>query len=136
MSTTLGWVNRWVLNAVFAWVPQWFVLTLNTGSISRRLWFTMAFIGVILSGIVVPVIEEMYFRGFLLPRLSHLGLMAVVWNAALMALYHLWTPWLAVTRFVMLLPMVYAVQRNKSIAIGITVHCVANTLDIAASFLA
>jgi len=86
----------------------------------------------------VPVIEEMYFRGFLLPRLSRLGLMAVVLNAALMALYPLWTwtPWLAVTRFVMLLPMVYAVQRNKSIVIGIAIHCVANTLDIAASFLA
>jgi uncharacterized protein len=59
----------------------------------------------------------------------------VVWNSTLMALYHLWTPWLAVTRFVMLVPMVYAVQRNKSITIGIAVHSIANTLDIATSFL-
>jgi uncharacterized protein len=62
--------------------------------------------------------------------------MAIICNAVLMALYHLWTPWLVVTRSVMLLPMVYAVQRNKSFAIGIAVHCVGNTLDIAASFLA
>ncbi|MFD1537220.1 CPBP family glutamic-type intramembrane protease [Nonomuraea guangzhouensis] len=35
-----------------------------------------------LTGLAFPIIEELYFRGFLLPRLSRLGRWAPVVNAA------------------------------------------------------
>jgi membrane protease YdiL (CAAX protease family) len=46
-------------------------------------------LGLVLSGVVAPVVEEMYFRGYLLPRLSRLGRWAPVLNVTLFALYHL-----------------------------------------------
>jgi membrane protease YdiL (CAAX protease family) len=44
------------------------------------------------------VVEEMYFRGYLLPRISRLGAWAPLVNTVLFSLYHLFTPWLNVGR--------------------------------------
>ena len=46
----------------------------------------------------------------------------------LFALYHVWTPWLGVTRLVYFLPTVYAVWRQRNIMLAIWVHCLGNTL--------
>jgi hypothetical protein len=40
-------------------------------------------------------VEEYYFRGYLLPRLSRFGSLAPVINVALFSLYHFFTPWQA-----------------------------------------
>lgn len=41
-----------------------------------------------LSGFVAPIVEELYFRGFLLPRMEHWGWAAPVVNSFLFAVYH------------------------------------------------
>ncbi len=89
-----------------------------------------------LSGFVAPLVEEQYFRGFLLPRISRFGIWSVVLNSLLFTLYHTWTPWLGFTRFLMLLPMVYAVWRLRSIRIGIWIHVLLNTIDVSLAIAA
>jgi membrane protease YdiL (CAAX protease family) len=76
------------------------------------------------------VAEELYFRGYLLPRVSRLGRWAPVFNVVLFALYHLWTPWQAVTRIVFILPAVYVVWRERNIYVGIWAHCIGNTVGL------
>jgi uncharacterized protein len=49
--------------------------------------------------------EELYFRGYLLPRLYRFGIWAPLINISLFSLYHYWTPWGVLSRIVMLLPM-------------------------------
>jgi uncharacterized protein len=72
--------------------------------------------------ILGPLVEELYFRGYLLPRLHRFGIWAPLINVSLFATYHLWKPWDVLTLIVILLPMGYAVWRTRDIRIGIAVH--------------
>jgi hypothetical protein len=75
-----------------------------------------------LTGLSFPVIEELYFRGFLLPRLSWLGRWAPVVNSALFSLYHLWSPWVFLSRLVFMLPGIWLVWRTKDLRVSIGMH--------------
>jgi membrane protease YdiL (CAAX protease family) len=55
----------------------------------------------------IPIVEELYFRGYLLPRLSYLGGWAIMVNSLLFALYHFTTPWALVSRTLITLPLAY-----------------------------
>lgn len=82
------------------------------------------------SVVLAPLVEETYFRGFLLPRMPDMfGRTAPVVHAALFASYHLWTPWLAPVRFIAILPLVVVVRRTGSIRIGMAAHMALNAVD-------
>ena len=81
-------------------------------------------------GIAGPVVEEMYFRGYLLPRISRLGAWAPLVNTVLFSLYHFFTPWLNVGRIIGLLPMVYAAWWKKSIYVSMAVHVLGNAIPM------
>lgn len=84
---------------------------------------------IVFGSLVAPVVEEMYFRGFLLPRLSRFKGWAPVINSGLFAIYHFWTPWRTVSRAIFFLPVAYVVQRKKNIYLGMAVHVMANSTD-------
>ena len=75
-----------------------------------------------LTGLTLPIIEELYFRGFLLPRLSQLGRWAPLFNSALFSLYHFWSPWIVLSRVLYLLPGIWLVQRKKDLRLTIGMH--------------
>ena len=75
------------------------------------------------------MVEELYFRGYLLPRMPLSDTLAPVLHSALFALYHIWTPWMVVSRTIGVLPLIYVVRSKRNIYVGITAHCLANTLD-------
>jgi membrane protease YdiL (CAAX protease family) len=83
-------------------------------------------IGVILSGFVAPIIEELYFRGFLLPRMEHWGWMAPVVNSLLFGIYHFYFPGNVPGIFVAWLPISYVVMRTQNWRIGAIAHCLIN----------
>jgi membrane protease YdiL (CAAX protease family) len=72
------------------------------------------------------VVEELYFRGYLLPRLARYGWWAPAINTVLFSLYHFFTPWQNLTRILALLPMVYAVWGRRDIRIGLGAHVMLN----------
>jgi hypothetical protein len=82
----------------------------------------------IFNGFVGPVIEELYFRGHLLPAIDRLGIWAPVLNTVLFSVYHLWTPWQNPGRIIALLPWVYTVWRTRSIYLSIIVHVAVNNI--------
>lgn len=84
--------------------------------------------GLAITTVTAPVVEELYFRGFLLPRLEHLGRWAPVVNTALFALYHAWSPWQIITRIVATLPLYYATWRTRAIWLAIIVHVALNLI--------
>jgi membrane protease YdiL (CAAX protease family) len=86
--------------------------------------------GLVVNGIAGPVVEEMYFRGYLLPRISRLGAWAPLVNTVLFSLYHLFTPWLNVGRIIAWAPMVYAAWWKKSIYAGMVVHILGNAIPM------
>jgi uncharacterized protein len=117
-----------LLQPYFDWLPP--TLTQVTGNLTgyaRGFWVATALVGLAFNGFIGPIVEEMYFRGFLLPRMERLKGWAPAANAVLFSLYHFFTPWENLTRIVALLPMVYAVRLNRSIWISMLAHSLLNT---------
>ncbi len=83
-----------------------------------------------LNGILGPVTEELYFRGFLLPRIPASRAWAPLINVLLFSLYHFFSPWANVTRIVALIPLVYAVAWKRNIYLSMITHCLLNTLGM------
>jgi membrane protease YdiL (CAAX protease family) len=83
---------------------------------------------VAINGILGPVVEELYFRGHLLPRIDRFGRGAPVLNAVLFSLYHLWTPWQNIGRILGLLPWIYTVWRKRSVALSLAIHISVNCI--------
>jgi membrane protease YdiL (CAAX protease family) len=118
-----------VASAWFGWLPDWFFVfdAEQFASMSEPvLWLTAAS-GLILNGILFPYVEELYFRGYLLPRIERFGKWAPGISASLFSLYHFWTPWQFFSRIVWALPWVYTAWKKRSISLIIITHCLANT---------
>jgi membrane protease YdiL (CAAX protease family) len=96
--------------------------------------FLIAAIAQILtSGVIAPIVEELYFRGHLLPRLGKFGLWAPMIGATLFSFQHVWTPLEDPGRIIAWLPVVYLVWRKRSIYPGIVFHLVTNMTAVLAT---
>jgi membrane protease YdiL (CAAX protease family) len=111
----------------FYWLPDWFF----GGSLSQyslpTLLVTFVFL-LLTTGIAAPIVEELYFRGYLLPRISRLKGWAPLLNIVLFSLYHFFTPWQFITRIVALLPLGYIVWWKRNIYVGMIQHVLLNTI--------
>jgi uncharacterized protein len=114
---------------VFGWVPDWFDLgrgAESAGQTDRAQLVGTWLAGLIVGSLLVPVTEELYFRGFLLPRLESLGWLAPVVSTVLFAVYHFAQPWLIPTRILATFPLFWMVWRTRSVYLGIAVHVALN----------
>lgn len=114
---------------VFGWLPaSWDVADylLRPSAYSRGWRVATWVLGLVATTVLFPAIEELYFRGFLLPRLRGGAAGAVLANAALFACYHFFTPWQVVARFVALVPFVWFIWWKKDVRIGIIAHVALN----------
>jgi membrane protease YdiL (CAAX protease family) len=124
-------VDKFFIDHFFTWVPDWFFFSGPASQLhqySHSALLMTAIVGLVFDGIVGPVVEELYFRGHLLPRLSRLKGWAPLWNILLFSLYHFFTPWQNVVRILAITPMIYTVWWKKNIYIGMIVHCGANLI--------
>jgi uncharacterized protein len=108
----------------------------ETGSYPTSILLTTSIFRIICSGIIAPIAEELYFRGFLLPRLDRLGLWAPLLNVVLFAFQHLWTPLGNPGRVLALFPLVYVAWRKRNIYVGIIVHLLLNLMAVSLPLLA
>jgi membrane protease YdiL (CAAX protease family) len=124
---------------LFAWMPAWSLpsqLAASMESIPGSKVGPVFAAAFALNGIAGPVVEELYFRGYLLPRVARLGTAwAVVWNVVLFSLYHFFSPWGNLTRILALLPIVYMAARKRNIYVSMLAHCSINTLGMIASLI-
>ena len=117
--------------AIFNWVPDWFRVSLDHfDNASRGMIRLTVMLGIVFNGLLVPFVEELYFRGFLLPRMNLFGKLAPLASTVLFSMYHLFSPWETITRILGDSPYVYAVWHKKNIWIGICAHCGMNTLSM------
>lgn len=98
-------------------------------------FFVILAVRFLIDGIANPIVEEMYFRGYLLPRISRLGLWAPLLNAMLFSLAHYWQPASIPQIFLLVLPLYYLVWWKRNIYISIAVHCTANLIGVIATFI-
>lgn len=129
-SVLLAPVDAFLYERLFSWIP--FERTAGGSGFlagySRASVIVTLAVSLLFTGIILPAIEEVYFRGFLLPRMSCLGGWAPVLNAVLFSMYHLWTPWQFFSRVGFFLPTVWVTWRKQDLRVSILVHCLSNTL--------
>lgn len=137
-SVVLAPVDAIIYRLLFSWIP--FENTGGAGGFvagyERSTVIVTLAVSLILTGITLPAIEELYFRGFLLPRLSRFGRWSPVVNIGLFSLYHFWTPWQFVSRIGFFLPTVWVTWRKQDLRVSLWVHCLSNTLVQALTLLA
>jgi uncharacterized protein len=122
-----------VIDSLFGWLPDWFVRPIDpdrVGDYSREVWLITLAAYFVLNGFAGPIVEELYFRGYLLPRMEWMGRWAPLVNVSLFSLYHFWSPWQILGRILGFGPTVYAVHWKENVYLGMVVHCTLNTLGI------
>jgi CAAX protease family protein len=115
---------------LFGWWPDWLRLDGLAGDLAttdRTVLWTIVVLSIVLN-VVVPWVEELYFRGYLLPRMGRGGRWAPVLSAALFSLYHVWLPWEFFSRFAALLPAIYMVWWKRDLRVSIWVHVLLNSV--------
>jgi membrane protease YdiL (CAAX protease family) len=125
MSPIYQYVETHLAIFLPSWATQEALIRGLTGVSQTQLSITLG-LGVILSGFLAPIIEELYFRGFLLPRMEHWGWVASVINSLLFGIYHFYFPGNVLGIFVTWLPISYVVMRTRNWRIGAAVHSLIN----------
>lgn len=115
---------------MLTWLPEWFeIRDISALAVFPKSTLTITFgLFLLLNGIAAPIVEEMYFRGYLMPRLSRFGRWTPVIETALFTLYHFWQPYYWITQFFFILPVVVAVYWKKNVKLGLIVHMLLNTI--------
>lgn len=122
-----------IVRDYFAWVPVWLTFSISPDVMtqySHSAVVTTVIAGFLLNGLAGPLVEELYFRGYLLPRIPASSKWAPLINMVLFSLYHFFSPWQNVTRILVFIPMVYAVAWKRNIYLSMVTHCTVNILGM------
>lgn len=126
-------IDTFFIDNFFAWIPEWYFFADFSEGLSQysssAITVTIV-LALVLNGVAGPVVEELYFRGYLLPRISRYGWWAPVLNAVLFSIYHFFSPWQNLIRILALLPMTFIAQWKKNIFIGMWQHVLLNTIGV------
>src|SRR5262245_51216895 len=95
---------------VFQWLPN-YLLPEGEPAIPPRRWLVLLalLLQLAVDGVAAPVVEELYFRGVLLPRLEKFGVMGPALNTLLFSVQHFWQPFNWPLIFLINLPLAYVV---------------------------
>ena len=116
---------------LFSWLPPWFFagdIMKDLAAYSPEVLRATFLLGFVIGGFVGPIVEELYFRGYLLPKMDRLGRWAPAVHAVLFSLYHFWTPWQNVSRIALMIPLTYVVWWKRNIYIGMIAHIALNAI--------
>jgi membrane protease YdiL (CAAX protease family) len=113
--------------AMAPWLPDWHYLK-DLGRHPPEALIALFAVAIFADGIVGPVAEELYFRGYLLPRMQHLRAWAPLLNGALFALYHFWQPMNYPSLLVASLVLAGLGWWRRDYRVPLLVHCAMNSL--------
>jgi membrane protease YdiL (CAAX protease family) len=119
-------VEDFLMKSVFFWLPEWFITSDNGYPRSILIVMVVAY-GI--ANISAAIVEELYFRGYLMPRLSRLKGWAPLINTVLFALQHFLSPWQQLSIILGILPQAYVVCKKRNIYLGILAHSLLNLLS-------
>jgi membrane protease YdiL (CAAX protease family) len=131
--TLLAWtalLEDWVIDRLPSWVPdsilEFAQMNVDGDLPSAGVIAALLVIAFVFNGLVGPMTEELYFRGYLLPRIDRYGRWAPVLNTLLFSIYHVWTPWRWPQIAVGFLPLALAAWITRSIYVSMTAHVAVN----------
>ena len=131
-------INEYLSEHTFSWLPEFFRSSTMTlaGEPVWSLVLVMLLLQIVTDGLAVPVVEELYYRGYLMPRIGYLGWAAPAVNAFLFSVQHFWQPFNYLLIFLIVLPQAYLVWRKHNIYISMLTHCAGNIIGAVLSIAA
>ena len=122
-------LEPWIRATFFGWLPPWFSAGLSDiATYAPAIQWATAILWTISVVLIGPIVEELYFRGFLLPRTTRGSWVAPLLNALLFALYHFWQPYAVLTIALFALPLAYLVWWRRNVTLSIIAHCTINAV--------
>jgi len=117
--------------------PNWLLpdYDVTTAGFSTSVLVATLLITLAVDGLINPIVEELYFRAYLLPRLPVAGWRAVPLSAGLFTVQHYWQPWNWLLIFVLQLLLSALVVRLRSYRLGIIMHVLVNCFGTLATLL-
>ncbi len=128
-------VGLYLKETVFNWLPEWY-FNPAYGASGPEVVANIFLVAIVIDGIVGPVAEELFFRGYLLPRMAYLKGWAPVLNGLLFGLYHFWQPHNYFAIIAVGIILSYIVWRKKNVYLGILIHCIINILGAIGGYMA
>jgi hypothetical protein len=114
--------------------PHWLIASNSTPAGFSQLVLVSTLLATLaVDGVINPTVEELYFRGYLLPRLPVAGWRAIPLSAALFSLQHYWEPWNWLLIFGLQLILTTLVVRLRCVRLGIVMHILTNSLPLLAT---
>src|SRR5262252_4396067 len=111
--------------------PHWLLPSYNaTAGFPKVVLVATLLATLAIDGVINPAVEELYFRGYLLPRLPVAGWRAIPVSAALFSLQHYWEPWNWLLIFGLQLILTTLVVRLRCLRLGIVMHILTNSLGL------
>jgi membrane protease YdiL (CAAX protease family) len=116
--------------SVFSWLPQWFFFddAVQYEGYAKNTLVLVFILQLLITGIFLPWVEELYFRGYLMPRISRYEKWAPLIGGFLFGLYHAWQLYGFVGVFLLGAGLGYVVWWKKDIRLSIGLHVFANAL--------
>jgi uncharacterized protein len=128
ITALLSPLDLFLKNTLFAWAPGWLTGVPGGAQYAGAQLAYLVPLYLSLNTLLGPVLEEFYFRGYLLPRISRLGWGAPVLNTVLFYAHHP-TLWSLLSGSIAFLPTTFLVSHKKNIWIAVWVHCILNLLS-------
>ena len=121
-------INTFLEDRLFSGLPKWMFLEVQSQYLAyaKNILVTTFVFQLVLTGIVLPWIEELYFRGYLLPRISRYKWWTPIIGGLFFGLYHSWQPFGFLTVFVLGAALSYIVMWKRDIRLSISLHVFAN----------
>ena len=130
LSALIEPVSTILADTVFSGLPDWFLDPSSEPEedLSRVALLVFLVSNLIIDGIANPVVEELYYRGYLLPRISRFKAWAPLLHAGSFSMIHLWQPQNVPFIFLLVLPLYYIVWWKQNIYLSIAAHCLGNVI--------
>ncbi|MCJ7694547.1 MAG: CPBP family intramembrane metalloprotease [Anaerolineaceae bacterium] len=127
LALLLAPLGDFLSKTVFSWLPEWFISSDNSNASKVILIVMVTAYGI--ANVSAAIVEELYFRGYLMPRLSRLKGWSPLVNAVLFALQHFLTPWQVPFIILGMIPQAYLVFKKRNLLLGILAHSILNLLS-------
>jgi membrane protease YdiL (CAAX protease family) len=126
-------ISKYLAEHTFHWLPRYLLPDPETAypAVSGGAMAAFLLLNLLVDGLLNPVVEELYFRGYLLPRIPATGWSAPLIGAILFSLQHYWQPYHYVLLILIQVPVVFVVWAKRNLYISILAHAFGNTLGAA-----
>jgi membrane protease YdiL (CAAX protease family) len=128
-------VGIYLREQVFNWLPEWY-FNPSYGTENIDLVAKVFLVGILIDGLIGPIVEELFFRGYLLPRMAFLKKWAPVVNGTLFGLYHFWQPHNYLGIIGVGIVLSFVVWKTRNVYVGIIIHCTMNIIGAIGGYMA